>query len=179
MPELLRTMFEHVETWSGIDKSLIGITYDDTEIVLLYNMPLRSHSATFQLVYNFITQEAALHVQYLGEARRRWEQIAVLAAASPELSGLILDAPIQLDLKAGIVNCGWKISTLKTLEMVEKYLRTMNDLSFQYDWNYTSFQEINSTVDSPKVVFERAYPHFSTRIKGTLEQDWRRIIAAM
>ncbi len=171
LPEQFRTMFEHVEKWN-INKSLIGITYDDTKIVLLYNMPLRSHSATFQLIYNIVTQEVSLSVQYLGQARDRWEQIAVLAATSPELSGLVLDGSIHLDLQGGIVTGGWKVKTLNDLQMTEKYLTIMNTLSFERDLWHIDLGALITMPGAQKEIFERAYAHFNTRIRGRLAQDW-------
>jgi len=35
----------------------------------------------------------------LGQSRNRWEQIAVLAAASPELSGLVLEGILNPEIQ--------------------------------------------------------------------------------
>lgn len=175
MPDLFRTMFEYIDSDYTISKSLTGIDYDDTKIVLRYNMPLRNHSATFQVLYNAINQEATLQVQYLGEARSRWEQIAFLAATSPELSGLVLDGPIIFDWDGGIATCSWKVDSIETLKTVLAYLNAMNDISFS-DIQSVPLKPLNKTNDSLQTVLNKALSLSNKRIKGTLKQSWRSII---
>lgn len=176
MPAMFKQMFEYIET-NRISKSLIGIIYDDTKIGLLYNMPLNNHSATFQLMYNFSTQETTLQVQYLGQARDRWEQIAVLGAASPDFSGVVLDGPIIFDRIGGIVTITWKANVDK-LPVLMEYLRIMNALSFS-DIRGMSLAAINRTNESPAAIIQRILPLCATRIRGALQQDWNAITNAM
>jgi hypothetical protein len=177
MPAVFRVLFEHIDT-NNIPKSLIGIVYDDTKMGLLYNMPLDNHSATFQLVYSFITQEITLQVQYLGQARNRWEQIAVLAAASPEFSGVMLDGPIIFDWAGGIVIVTWKVDSVNALAMLMEYLKIMNSISFNDIW-WISLATINKTNEPQADVIQKILPLCATRIKGTLQQNWEAILSGM
>ena len=111
----------------------IGMHYANDKIELRYNMSLRNHSSTFQLVYDQITQECTIAVQFLGQARNRWEQIALLAGISPGLSGLNLDGDVTLDRSAGIVSWSWRITHKDELSLIAQYLGTMATLSFERD----------------------------------------------
>lgn len=175
LPAKFRAVFEYIENDTLFKKSLIGFKYTEKEIVASYNVPLRNHSATFQLSYSFITQDITFHMQYLGESRQRWEQIAVLAAASPELSHLTLEGPIVLDLDGGIVSWKWHISNEKNAYVIMEYVRIMNELSFTPLAN-VPLAPIHQTPDSIQTIFKKVYSHFSKRIRGSLQQDWKKYI---
>lgn len=187
MPAKFRMLFEYLDRQNDLldrqndlKESLIGIVYDETYIRLFFNMPLRNHSATFQLVYNFVTQESMLQVQYLGQARLRWEQIAVLAAASPEFSHVILDGPIILDRDGGIVAITWKVDSVDVLQILIEYLKIMNELSFDFgNITYTSLAAINKTNQPQAEVLRKVLPLCTTRIKGILQLDWNSILNNM
>jgi len=174
MPAAFKDIFEYVETESAVEKAFIGFSYDETKIVMFYNMPLRNHSATFQISYSFITQEIKLHAQYLGEARARWEQIAVAVAVSPELSGLVLDDLIIFDKSGGFVGWTWKCEDIEVAKIIFAYLDLMNNLSFEHDISRISFRSVNKTTESTWDIFRKVYPQFATRIKGSLEQNWQK-----
>ena len=119
------------EQGAGIPQR-IGIRYTPNSIELLYNMSLRNHSSTFQIIYNQTTQQCTVAVQFLGEARNRWEQVALLAAISPDLSNLPLVDDVTLDTTAGIVSWNWAIHQ-KDMPSVIDYLGRMAQLSFGND----------------------------------------------
>lgn len=178
MPSRFRTIFEYVDSESSVRKSLVGIIYDETTLKLSYNMPLNNHSGAFQLIYNFTTQEISVLVQYLGEARTRWEQIAGVAAASPDLSGLILDGPVTFDWRGGLVTWTWKVDSLDTMQTIVANLDVMNNISFN-DISNQSLANINKTSNTVRAIFERVFPQFATRIRGNLQQNWQTIIRTL
>lgn len=55
---------------------LAGYTCEADQLKLIYNYPLRNHSATFSIVFDKKTQECILDASFLGQARNRWEKVA-------------------------------------------------------------------------------------------------------
>jgi hypothetical protein len=134
MPPFLEACREAVEATKKITLQPIGISYTADETMLSYNIPLNNHSGAFQFIYNSITQECLGAVQFLGEARGRWEQVAILARLSPELSGLKLTQDVLFDEKAGIVSWSWIIEKSDQLPLILDYLSIMgNQLSYSND----------------------------------------------
>jgi hypothetical protein len=122
-----------------------------------------------------MTQETKLHVQYLGQARSRWEKIAAVAAISPELSGLTLDGPIILDQPGGFVAWTWNLDNSETTQIIFDYLNIMNYLTFR-SFSAVSFHNINKTTEPIQNIFNKVYPNFAKRIKGTMLRNWQRKI---
>lgn len=59
---------------AGIQR--IGVELSASHLTLQYNIPLRNHSAKLFLTYDEGTGEASIRLQFLGEARDRWQMIA-------------------------------------------------------------------------------------------------------
>ncbi len=121
----------------------IGINYTADSIEFLYNMALRNHSSTFQIAYNQTTQQCSLSIQFVGEARQRWEQIAFLANLSPELSGLKHAHPVVFDKNAGIVSCSWIIKNKTDLDCISKYVSYMAVLSYESSLYMEMLTDVN------------------------------------
>lgn len=107
----------------------IGIEYGNDNITLRYNMPLRSHSATFQIIYNLISQECYFTMQCLGPARSRWREIAQLVTLSKTQFSDTDDS--MLDEQAGIVSWKWRITTKRHLSLLPRYLAMIAYLSYE------------------------------------------------
>ncbi len=144
LPELLRSVMRYCETEECInilqERNIqapvrMGLNYTPEMIVLAYNMSLRNHSSTFQIKYNQATQQASIAVQFLGESRGRWEQIALLANLSKDISNLELLNEVVLDKKAGITSWEWIIHNQKEFELIMKYLGVCGTLSFERNIN--------------------------------------------
>lgn len=129
---------------------LIGISYTTDLIELKYNMSLNNDSSTFQIIYNQSTQTCSMSVQFLGEARNRWEQIALLADLSPMLSGLELIDSVMLDEQAGIVSFSWSLQTATHLPLVVLYLSEMGRLSFERDLTANRLKRLVRTTNAVK-----------------------------
>lgn len=121
----------------------VRTTAHTTEI--LYNMPLRNHSSTMQIVINKATNQCTLSVQFIGEARKRWEQILVFAALSPELSGLPLKDRIICDTNSGVVSFNWIIQNDVQIRLAESYLVGMAYVSYENDILRRHLEEVNLT----------------------------------
>jgi phosphohistidine swiveling domain-containing protein len=132
LPPLLETCRKDLESNGKITIAPIGISYTPDEIKISYNIPLRNHSATTQLIYNTIVQECTCAVQFLGEARGRWKEVALFANISPGLSGLKLAQNVQFDEQAGLVSWAWLIEKSNQLPTIIDYLNIMGQsLSFE------------------------------------------------
>jgi len=127
----------------------IGLNYTESGITVFYNMPLRNHSSTFQVVYDAAQQQCRIEVQFLGESRSRWKQVEILAELSEHLSGLRRDSSIVFDEPAGIVSWSW-IITPALLPMVFKYLGTMGRLSLTYGDDDITLKTLRSLFKGPQ-----------------------------
>jgi hypothetical protein len=180
LPPLMRDSAQHLSVASTSESArfklvTIGLEYTPEKIALLYNIPLSNHSATLQIVYDNATQETAIQCQFLGEARARWQNIALLAAASPELSGLTLQDTILFDAQAGIVAWAWLIKNINEVVIIINYLGIMSRMS-NHDWsdfNLFDLTSLNTTRDSVGSVFQRILPLMQDRIRGELKGNWR------
>jgi hypothetical protein len=108
----------------------IGLRYSNDTIEIMYNMSLRNHSSTLQLIVETQTQDCFLAVQFVGNARSRWEEILLCAAISEHVSGLTLKDQIVFDYSAGLVSFTWQVDKQSQIELIESYLTLMADISY-------------------------------------------------
>ena len=93
------------------EANLIGISYQQDSITYYYNRPLRNHSCTFQLAYNTKDKALTISLQFIGEARSRWADIARESTAIAEKEGYtVLEKPI-VDETRGKVGFTWLLET--------------------------------------------------------------------
>jgi len=111
--------------------TVIGCEYTPEEIVIFYNMPLRSHSSTFQLTFDRVAQQGYITIQFLGESRERWDQAHLIAFLSEYISGLQLKEPIIFEPHAGIVTWTWLLDQ-HNMATIFKYIVYMGSLSLGY-----------------------------------------------
>jgi hypothetical protein len=151
LPELIQSIIRYCETDECRDilalrniqvPIRIGMNYTPSMIELAYNMSLRNHSSTFQIKYNQLTQQASIAVQFLGQARNRWEQIALLANLGTDISNLELISDVVLDTSAGITSWEWIIHNQKEFELIMKYLALCGTLSFEHNLQIDELQEL-------------------------------------
>ncbi len=135
IPELLISAKTELEANADIGMKMIGISFDANKTTLSYNIPLQNHSATLQLHYDNNLQECSCAVQFLGESRSRWEQVAALARMSQQLSGLDLVDEVFFDETAGVISWQWIIKNKEQLPIIGQCLIIMKYLSFGHDLN--------------------------------------------
>ncbi|GAB4456740.1 MAG: hypothetical protein OHK0036_20470 [Bacteroidia bacterium] len=134
----------------------IGIEYNTDLLKLAYNIPLRNHSATCQLIYDHATQQWSIAVQFLGQARKRWKHVKILASLSPELSHLELMDDVLLDEKSGITSWQWLIKDQDQLPLILKYLAIMSSLSYEINLASGHLQDIQPN----KEIIKKALTHY-------------------
>lgn len=120
-----RDLFGHY-----LNPQRIGIRYSSDTVEIMYNMSLRNHSSTMQIVIDTHTNDCYLAVQFVGNARSRWEEVLLCAALSERASGIALKDRIMCDHTAGIVTFTWLIEKQEQIELIESYLTLMADLSY-------------------------------------------------
>ena len=149
----------------------IGMNYGPEMIEIFYNMPLNNHSSTLQIRYNQITKECSISVQFLGQARGRWEQISYLAAISTDLSQLQLTNNVALDITAGIVAWSWKVESSQDLSMIIEYLKIMSQLSFEYDLSSEWLLSLHKGPQSFQQTMQQASQNYQNRY-GKPAKEW-------
>lgn len=173
LPAIVIDSIESLEQKARTDDLVIqriGMNYGPDDIELLYNMPLRNHSSTLQIRYNQITKQCAISVQFLGEARGRWEQISYLAAISSDLSQLQLTNNVTLDTTAGIVAWSWNIENSQELSIIIEYLKVMKTLSFQSDLQSEWLLPLHKGPQSFKQTMQQANQNYQNRYGNPTNQ---------
>lgn len=108
----------------------IGLRFNQQTIEIMYNMPLRNHSSTMQIILDTQSNECYLSVQFVGNARSRWEEVLLSAALSQYISNLPLKDKIIYDYNSGIVSFNWLVSSPSQIDFIESYITLMADLSY-------------------------------------------------
>ncbi len=139
----------------------IGMAYLEDSIEFFFNMPLNNHSSTLKLTYNNLHKTCSFSINFLGEARTRWESIAFLGAISPELSGLELSGEVLLDKRAGITKITWIIRNQLDLSTILDYCITMAELSFTYNISETMLKKLLKGGAPIKTVLEKALANYT------------------
>lgn len=174
LPSIMVKAAQYFETGDGAQTVMnhkagnpqrIGIHYTPDTIELFYNMSLNNHSSTFQIIYDQRSQQCSLAVQFLGEARRRWSQVAFVAAISHDLSGLDLIGDVTLDMNAGITSARWVINNEDTLPIIAEYLGEMAEISFRQSSSVQAsmLQKLYRGNGSFEDVLERAMNNYEKR----------------
>jgi hypothetical protein len=184
LPPLLKESMQEIETWRGspernITIQNIGLRYTAEQITASYNIPLNSHSATFQLVYQS-TGDIAINVQFLGQARHRWEDIAILVALSPELAQLTLEDSIILDKDSGIVSWSWQVKDKGQLIIILMYIKRFCSIAgfggggFESQITKQHLQTLHKSGGDLEALLQRAKRLIPERITGSqLSQRWQ------
>jgi hypothetical protein len=147
IPPILQQVKEVIQNEQSINP--IGISYRSDMITLYYNIPLRNHSATLQLMYDGIHQECLCAVQFLGESRDRWEQVAFLARISPMLSNLSLQGEPHFDRQGGMVSWIWHMKTVAHTINVLAYLKIMYNVSYGDDISIQNLVDLYINKNQP------------------------------
>jgi hypothetical protein len=163
LPEIVIQTLQAIEKHNnqvGYKINRIGMNYREDGIEFLFNMPLRNHSSTLKLTYNNLHKTCLFTINFLGQARTRWEKIAFLGAISPELSGLQLSEKVLLDKKAGITSITWIMRNKNDLKIILDYCITMADLSFESDLSYTMMKDLFRGQAAIATVLEKALENY-------------------
>lgn len=105
-----------------------GIMVDLKKITAYYNLPLRNHSATFQVVFDKISGDCALSVQFLGYAGSRWQEIAEFGKLLDKVGGpVLLEKPT---VEGDVVSLSWKIKTPPQVDQTFAFLGVLSELTF-------------------------------------------------
>lgn len=134
----------------------IGIDYNPQAISIKYNMPLNNHSSTFQLAYDRVQEQCSISIQFLGQARSRWKEIATFIGGSAERSGLTLSEPINLDERAGIVSWGWRVNTAEDVICGKKYLAQCARISFGMSINWHDLLPLPTIISQAMSLIENS-----------------------
>lgn len=156
VPEILVSAKTKLENNIYLSMRLIGISFKGDVTTLAYNIPLNNHSATLQLHYNSNLQECSCSVQFVGESRSRWEQVAALARMSPQLSGLQLIDEVSFDETAGVVSWQWIIKNDQQLPIILNFLTLMKEVSFVSNFTlenlYTVYQGADRDIAIKSII---------------------------
>ncbi|BDC34426.1 hypothetical protein Noda2021_03840 [Candidatus Dependentiae bacterium Noda2021] len=132
----------------------LGVRNTPTTTEILFNMPLRNHSSTMQVIVNKATQECYFAVQFVGQARGRWQQAQLCAAFSPYLSGLEHKERIVCDRQAGIVSIVWNIKNSANIQSIEDYITILALLSYERDLKWRHLEQLNTQKVTIKSAIE-------------------------
>lgn len=70
LPSLPQKLIQHAENFRS--SQCIGIEQSEEALILSYNVPLRNHSSSFQIIFK--NEGVVIKIQLLGQARKRWKQ---------------------------------------------------------------------------------------------------------
>lgn len=178
LPELFKTAVTYFQnrSFNCTDGSVyhanrIGLTYTPDIIEFCYNVPLNNHSSTFQLCYNQITQQCTMSMQFIGEARDRWEQIAFLAGISQDLSNIELANDIVFDQQAGIVSWSWVIKNSADLQRIDQYIPPMIVLAYSSNLTKNMMRPLARGSQSFDESLQQASDNYKNKY-GTPNQAW-------
>lgn len=83
---------------------LIGIDIQENKLIYYFNIPLRNHSNTFQLTYNAKDKTLICAIQFLGQARERFSEMANSINFFSSLNGVKLEEKPVVDQLRGELN---------------------------------------------------------------------------
>ncbi len=83
---------------------ILGVDVDSERVVVRFNLPIRNHSSTFQIVFDAQKHETIFQFQFLGQARARWgyikERLDILDVMGKiHLTSTPVWSPSALDLR--------------------------------------------------------------------------------
>jgi hypothetical protein len=110
-------------------------------------------------------------MQFLGEARNRWEQIAFFAAISNDVSNLALVEDVFLDTQAGIVSWSWIIKGEQELPVIAQYLSIMSQLSYGDTLDARMLAQVHKGSHSLAKTMQNAIAKYVARY-GRPSNEW-------
>ena len=106
--------------------SLIGISFSDNKLTYYYNLPIRQHSNTFQIIYNMQTKTVDFSVQFLGtDVFGRWWLFAEVAYLISRLAKLSFSEFPKVDIERGILSFAWQIEPTTNTSLVVNYIKVL------------------------------------------------------
>jgi len=118
VPPLIKLLQETIDKYFKEKKirtySLVGIGFDDQYITYYYNVPMRTHSAIYRLVYGVKSGSANLICTYMGTSPIRWFEIGGLVEVASKVFGLKMSVRPEIDGDKGLLVFGWEITSQDT-----------------------------------------------------------------
>lgn len=130
-PQLLMQTIGEMESFSAasiwqeddLKASRTGIQVTDNTVVVHYNIPIKVHSATLQIVYDKLTQKTSLQCQIYGLSIKsdRRERNAIATLKILQSSGILFQvkAPSQ---KSDVLTFSWDIDNDKKAKLASAFL---------------------------------------------------------
>ncbi len=72
-PQLFKDALDQVSKLG--DAQILGVNIDQAGLTVRFNLPIRNHSATFEIVYDASSNNIYLQFHFLGQARSRWDNV--------------------------------------------------------------------------------------------------------
>jgi hypothetical protein len=133
MPEplMISKLKEEIISQKGpkVTFNLIGINFTQNMLTYYYNMPLRNHSNTFQIIYHLKNKKTEVVIQFIGEARDRWQALLNHLPLATKLFDLNPSITPNLDSEKGMVSFGWFINTDHHARAAALLLDAFNNLA--------------------------------------------------
>lgn len=148
-PLLLHAIQQAKESFSfGGKPRLIGIQQDAEKLVFSYNMPLDSHSSTFQLIYK--EGKLFFSAQLLGYGTARWQEIGGYIKALHILNNQPLAKNVRL--RDPVLDFTWSIENEEQLQQAFKILGAAFTYSLEWAeqplYNPVTIKNIPETIES-------------------------------
>ncbi len=114
--------------------SMIGTNLDKNELRFYFNQTLRNHSNSFNIAYSLRDKKTYFHVQYMGEARERWQFFAnIIKHIFPHSRELEISEMPFVDQNRGLMTFAWQISKTQDISQAVAVLKILGDLSNSFD----------------------------------------------
>lgn len=104
---------------------LIGVSLETDYLIYYFNMPLRNHSCTFQIIFDNRNKITSLAVQFVGQARERFSRMADLIYLFTSLYGISIDQAPSLDEQRGKLEFTLKIMRESQIPIIFSFLNDM------------------------------------------------------
>ena len=130
------------------ESTLIGINLEENKITYFFNIPLRNHSATFEIIYNAKDQNIIFAMQFIGEARERFQMMAEFI----KLFSSIVNVPIVqgplVNQRQGFLDFAFKLSdknqVVPLLQLIQDLISaSFNEGLVQMEW----FPDANKALE--------------------------------
>ncbi|MDP3889028.1 MAG: PEP/pyruvate-binding domain-containing protein, partial [bacterium] len=129
--EVLRELYSTADKVTKTKASLIGVKLDNSRLTYFYNKPLENHSSTLQIMYDIKSKTTILAVQFVGEARTRWDRIAIMGSIISEAMGLSFFKKPEVDKIKGIIEFAWNVLNENQARLVRYLERIFSESTIQ------------------------------------------------
>lgn len=162
----------HREAPQVITKNLLFNKLEHPYILQYYTIPLRAHSATIEIAYNYVTNEANLELTIIGDnGNNRFNNAILLSNLNSELYNIKVTNPPYYIKDKCIFKWGVKITEEKQISNIIKSVDELLILTFVYNLksiiNINKFDDIE--FETLKNIKEILTKHIKTTRSSQLE----------